>query len=58
MAKGRDYDYVLKLYSDDYSKNDKRVSVFVKKLKQSQCNENVFKCVQCVQTGEMFMSYV
>lgn len=58
MAKGRDYDYVLKLYSDDFIKNDKRVSAFVKKLKQSPCNENVFKCVQCVQTGEMFMSYV
>lgn len=58
MARGRDYDYVLKLYSDDLIKNDKRVSAFVKKLKQSQCNENVFKCVQCVQTGEMFMSSV
>lgn len=58
MAKGHDYDYVLKLYSGDFIKNDKCVSVFVKKLKLSQCNENVFSCVQCVQTGEMFMPCV
>lgn len=56
MAKGFDYDYVLKMYSDDFIKNDKKVKTFLKKLKQKQCNENVFKCIQCVQTGEMFMS--
>jgi len=57
MAKGFDYDYVLKLYCNDLIKNDKKVSAFVKKLKQAPCNENVFKCVQCVQMGEMFMSH-
>lgn len=55
MTKGFDYDYVLKMYSDDLIKNDKKVSTFVKRLKQTNCNENVFKCIQCVQTGEMFM---
>lgn len=57
MAKGFDYDYVLKLYTHDCIKNDKMVSAFVKKLKQTSCNENAFKCVQCVQTGEVFMSH-
>lgn len=51
MAKGLDYEYVMSLYTDDFIKNDKRVSNFVKKLKLSHCNKNVFKCVQCVQAG-------
>lgn len=57
MAKGKCYDYILKLYSNDFVKNDKRVSTFVKKLKRSRCNENVFNCVQCVQLGAVFMSH-
>lgn len=56
MAKWFDYDYVLKLYSYDCIKNDKMMPAFVKKLKQFRSNEYVFKCVQCVQTGEIFVS--
>lgn len=55
MSKGFDYDYVMKLYTYDLIKNDKMVSTFVKKLKHVPCNNNVFKCIQCVQLGEMYM---
>ncbi len=50
LARGRDYNYVINLYSDNYIKNDKMVSLFVRRLRSIGCNKNVFSCIQCVQT--------
>lgn len=55
MIRGRDYDDVMMLYSDDLINNDVLVSHFVKKLRITHCNSTVFKCIQCVQMGETFM---
>lgn len=55
MCMDREYENVLKKYTDDLLKNDNMVSCFVKKIKPSDCYKNVFKCVQCVQTGYMFV---
>lgn len=55
MIRGRDYDDIMMLYSDDLIKNDKFVSCFVKKLRISHCNSTTSKCIQCVQMGETFM---
>ncbi len=44
LARGRDYNYVMNLYSDDYIKNYKMVSLFVKRLRSNACNEKCF-CV-------------
>ncbi len=50
LARGYDYNYVMKLYTDDYIKNDKMVSLFVKRLRPYVCNDKMFSCVHCVQT--------
>ncbi len=57
LAKGRDYNHVMKLYSDNYIKNDKMVSLFVKRLRSNVCNENFFPCIHCVQTCNSSMLY-
>lgn len=50
LVKGRDYRDVMRLYSHDYIKNDKMVSLFVQRLNPHGCNEKMFSCVHCVQT--------
>ncbi len=50
LASGYDYNHVMKLYTDDYIKNDKMVSLFVKRLRPYVCNDKMFSCVHCVQT--------
>lgn len=50
LARGRDYNHVMKLYTDDYIKNDKMVSLFVKRLRPHVCNDKMLSCVHCVQT--------
>ncbi len=50
LARGYDYNHVMKLYTDDYIKNDKMVSLFVKRLRPYVCNDKMFSCVHCVQT--------
>lgn len=57
VLKGYDYDDVMKMYYDDLFKNDKMVSLFVKKLKPAICGDKTFNCIQCVQSGQMFQSY-
>lgn len=57
LARGRDYNYVMNLYSNDYIKNDKMVSLFVKRLRSNACNEKMFPCIQCVQTCNASMSH-
>jgi len=47
----------MKLYSNNLVKNYKMVTLFVKKLKRVRCNDNVFKCIQCLEIGEMFLSH-
>lgn len=56
MVKGSDYEDVMFKYSDNLLKNDAMVSLFVKKLLPCSCKENVFSCVQHVQSGEMFVT--
>nr|DAC81397.1 TPA_asm: adenain [Pimephales minnow adintovirus] len=46
LAKGCDYDRVMKLYSEDYIKNDKMVSRFVKRLRPHVCDDKTLSCVQ------------
>ncbi len=50
LARGYDYNHVMKLYTDDYIKNDKMVSLFVKRLRPYVCNDKMFSCVHSVQT--------
>ncbi len=57
LANGRDYSHVMKLYSDDYIKNDKMVSLFVKRLRSNVCNKKMFSCIHCVQTCNSSMLY-
>lgn len=57
LSRGRDYSYLMKLYSKNYVKNDKMVELFVKKLKSNVCSENMYLCTHCVQTCDSFMMH-
>lgn len=55
MAKGCSYEEVISKYSFNLAKNDNMVSAFVKKLYPCVCKNKLFKCVQHVKTGQMFI---
>ena len=54
MVNGSSYEDVMSRYSFDLIKNDNMVSTFVKKLYPCICKNRLFKCVQHVQTGQMY----
>lgn len=56
LTRGHDYNNVMKLYSDDYIKNDKMASCFVKRLKPNVCIEKC-SCIQCVQMCNTYMNH-
>ena len=54
IAKGLSYEDVMSKYCLDLIKNDNMVSTFVKKFYPCICKNKLFKCVQHVQSGQMF----
>lgn len=48
MLRGLDYESVMSKYSENLVRNDKVVTLFVKKLQTSKCICNTFTCIQHV----------
>lgn len=57
MLKGMSYSDVMLRYSSNFSKNDKMVSLFVKKIRCYKKGYNALTCVQCAHPNTRFLKH-
>lgn len=56
MVKGLTYEALMGKYTSNLLKNDNMVSTFTEKMAPCICKFDIYNCIQCVQSGEVFAS--